>query len=282
MLVEYQSATEGFEILEHKIEQKLTGIYNYFEKISYKNNDLSKRRNDSSDKDSTEDIYRENFYSDGESDDDSEGENNEWSDLGVHTNYVDNITFMEKILKRRYKSLEEKLTALHDKIENYVMINKMIAINISFKDDPENEGLLFWYKPSEKLLKYLPKDARAQIKREFELLESGAICGAPIDGENAYMDIWKSCSGDVQNLRIFPNPVSEALKVKFELATPRKISIAVCNLKGQKVLTLKDREDLTTGTHFTTFDVSSLKPNIYFIVVTSEKGEKASLKFIKE
>ena len=101
----------------------------------------------------------------------------------------------------------------------------MLAIEVPYKNDPDKGGLIFWYHPSQDLIDALPERYRNDLAKEFKLLANEkAICGAKVDAEKCYLDIWRACSGAIENLRVFPNPVKSDLNVRFELKENRNMS----------------------------------------------------------
>lgn len=186
-------------------------------------------------------------------------------------------------LKEIKPDIEVKLTELNTEIENYLMINEMIALEIPVNNGDENSGFIFWYKPSKDLLKYLPEKISSQLKKEMEYLDdTHAICGAPIKKKDAVLDIWRSCSGAIENLRVFPNPVKDNLNIRFELLDNRNITFSLHDIDGKKVTDLNNSETFRTGKNNTRFNISKMNKGMYLLVATSETGEQAVQRLIKE
>ena len=90
--------------------------------------------------------------------------------LGANIRLSTQPVNIKTYMKENFPELEEYLSKLHDQIENYVLINQMIAVEVPYKDDPD-DGLIFWYRPSRELIKYLPGRVRDDLALEIELLE---------------------------------------------------------------------------------------------------------------
>ncbi|MBI2278941.1 MAG: T9SS type A sorting domain-containing protein [Candidatus Brennerbacteria bacterium] len=62
----------------------------------------------------------------------------------------------------------------------------------------------------------------------------------------------------------YPNPFNPSTTIEFTLPDRSHIRLAVYNVIGQEVATLID-EEVSAGTHRTTWDASGLPSGIYFV-----------------
>ncbi|MFH1050778.1 MAG: T9SS type A sorting domain-containing protein [bacterium] len=187
-----------------------------------------------------------------------------------------------KILANMNKVVEQKLSEIKNLIERYLRINNMIALHVPFKNDAQN-GVTFWFQPSIELINALPKRYRKDLSYEFKLFDSNEpYCGAPIDLEKAYLDVWRTCSGAIENLRVFPNPVKDILNVKFELKENRDITFSIYDLSGRKIKDVSKSEQYSSGTISHSLYLSDLQKGMYYIVASSKNNEQVMQRFIKE
>ena len=76
-----------------------------------------------------------------------------------------------------------------------------------------------------------------------------------------------------QNIKIFPNPVSNTLNIEYDKQDMSTITIS--NVSGQTILTLN------VGQHSNAIDVSELTQGVYFIKMITDQGTMSD-KFIKQ
>ncbi|MDT3740616.1 MAG: T9SS type A sorting domain-containing protein [Candidatus Kapabacteria bacterium] len=203
--------------------------------------------------------------------------------MGFNVIFEKHPLTMREFLNQNYSKLGSKLSDLSQMVKNYIMINKMLAIEIPINNESENGGFIFWYEPSQKLIDVLPARYRSDLSKEFKLLENeDAICGAVVQSEKSYLDIWRACSGAIENLRVFPNPVKSIFTVRFELKEKRIMKFAIHDVNGNKIKDLSQNNHLSTGTNSLTFDISQIKTGMYLIVGSSETGETVVQRIIKE
>jgi hypothetical protein len=89
------------------------------------------------------------------------------------------------------------------------------------------------------------------------------------------------------SLNTYPNPFRDRLTVSFKLNNPAEINLAVYNLEGRMVKTLKN-EFMQTGNHEVLWSLAGneLTPGTYFIRLTGKNGsqnfnESQKIQFIK-
>ncbi len=277
LLIEYQTADINITETSANINTKLVSLNKFFSELSSKTIMPQLTESDSNfssmiilnlkDEPSSSDLeYQESMKK-----------------KGMKVVFVKQKMSMREFLKDDYNDLEKEIGIVNKQIEKYILVNKMIAVEIPIKNSPDNQGFILWFLPSQDIIDLLPARYRAGLAQEFKLLENeDAICGAKIDVENCYLDIWRACSGAIENLRVFPNPVVNNLNIKFELKENRNIHFAIHDINGDKIKDLKNNQTSGIGTNSYLFDISDLRTGFYLIVVSSDNGEKAVQRIIKE
>lgn len=203
--------------------------------------------------------------------------------MGVRIVCEKHPIYLKNILEKNNKEFVDNINEIGNAIQDHIMFSKMIAIEIPYKNDPEGDGLIFWYAPSEEVINALPERVRSGLLKEFTILQrSGAICGAPIEAEKAFMDIWRSCDGAIENLRLFPNPVQDLVNIKFDLKSERKVKISIHDLNGVEIKTILDYSEAIDGKFSERLDLTSLKPGMYMLVVSTPNGENAVQRLIRQ
>ncbi len=284
LTADYQSIKESNIESGNRIDRKLKDVYQYFSILS-KSDSIEQKKIDLTPEDSNLSsvivLYPETIPNITDS---TEKEFlSKMAKMGIKIVYAKHRLTMQEYLKQNFKELESQLTSFRTQIDNFVMFNKMVGIEIPYKNDPNNNGLIFWYYPNPGLADALPERYKSSLAKEFKLLENeSAVCGAKPPVEPLYMDIWRACSGAVENLRVFPNPVKDQLNIKFELKENRTMSFAVHELTGAKIKDLSVNQKSSFGTNSFSFDVSQLKTGMYLLVASSSAGENAVQRIIKE
>jgi hypothetical protein len=261
-----------------KIDSILNDLIEYFSLFSF--NDEIKKLEEQRDTLNEPDII---FSDDLPPDDSSHLEIiKSMAERGIKVEFRQNPKKIVNYLYTLNKELREKLLAINKQIDKYHMAGNLIPVDIRYKDDP-TDGWIFWFDPTLELIKALPERYNDDLIAEFKLYESDEpYCGAPIDAEKAYMDVWRSCSGAIENLRIFPNPVKDMVSLKFELTDKRNIIFSIHDLSGNLLKKISQKQIQETGTNTFTFDLSDLSSGMYLLVVSSQKGEYAVQRLIKE
>jgi len=94
-------------------------------------------------------------------------------------------------------------------------------------------------------------------------------------------DIDENISNENFGFSLIPNPVSDILTIDYVVKVEIKnILLTIYDLNGKVISTFAD-EDYFEGSNNVTYDVSSLPPGVYLLVVNAD-GSISSQKFVKE
>lgn len=161
-------------------------------------------------------------------------------------------------------------------------INELIPIEISF--DGVKTDFIVWYEAKEDFLKKLPINLLEKINPELAAIsEQAQHCdNAPIEKDNTVMDVWSGCSGAIKEMKVYPNPATSNSNVEFDLDDNRIISIAVYDLSGKLIKSVKSGMALDKGNNNRPLNLTGVNPGLYYVVVKSEKGEQALQRIIIE
>ncbi|MBI5323992.1 MAG: T9SS type A sorting domain-containing protein [Ignavibacteriae bacterium] len=190
-----------------------------------------------------------------------------------------------KLNDLKMKELDCKMKNIDIDIDKYIKINKLIPIEIPVKGNATKEfSFIFWYDPTPEFLEALPNEVRNRLEPEIKILEDAEnICeAAAIAGKDTYFDVWRSCSGSLENLTVFPNPTSGKVNLSFTLLEPRNLSIILHDLSGRKIAELSSLKSFGTGDWNESYKLQDIEPGMYLISVRSDKGEHAVQRVIVE
>jgi hypothetical protein len=99
------------------------------------------------------------------------------------------------------------------------------------------------------------------------------------DGKFTYSNIAIVQIENEKRLVIYPNPVTNELKLSGHLNAGSSVNIQIINSVGQTVL--RQRHNFNPGDFNTGIDVSKLPPGVYLVLVNDD-AEKAALSIIKQ
>lgn len=161
-------------------------------------------------------------------------------------------------------------------------INELIPIEISF--DGVNTDFIVWYEATEEFLTKLPSNLLEKINPELAAISDQAqhCDNAPIEKDNAVMDVWSGCSGAIKEMKVYPNPVTSNSNVEFDLDDNRIISIAVYDLSGKLIKSVKSGMALDKGSNSRSLNLNGVNPGLYYVVVKSDRGEQALQRIVIE
>lgn len=172
------------------------------------------------------------------------------------------------------------INAYRQSIDNYMKLNKLIPVRVNLPDC-ENHYIL-WYEPTDEFLEALPEDHRERIEKELQVFENSEdVCrDVPKAGEENYLDLWRSCSGSIENFTVFPNPTSGNVNVSYDLKDQRDINIAIHDLDGRKIKELSGNKSRTPGKWTENYNIGNLQPGMYLISVQTNSGAQAVQRII--
>lgn len=90
-----------------------------------------------------------------------------------------------------------------------------------------------------------------------------------LDGSYTFSGIGVE-ENDITEMRVFPNPATDNVRVAFEMKDATDVTVNVVNTVGQTVMT--SLHNAVTGGNLVTLDVANLANGLYFVEVSSENG----------
>jgi hypothetical protein len=172
------------------------------------------------------------------------------------------------------------INAYRHSIDNYMKLNKLIPIRVNLPDC-ENHYIL-WYEPTDDFLEALPEDHRERIKKELHIFDNSEdVCrDVPKDEEQHLLDLWRSCSGAIENFTVFPNPTSGNVNVSYDLKDQREIIVAIHDLDGRKIKELSRKKSKSPGKWTENYNISDLEPGMYLLSLQTNSGAQAVQRII--
>jgi len=177
----------------------------------------------------------------------------------------------------------KKFNNIERDINNFIRVNKMIPIEVPIEENGDNFSFILWFDPTPELLQKLPARVSDMLELELDALQNtNDVCQTPIKGEEAILDIWRSCNGAIENLHVFPNPTTGDASLQFNLTEPRDIRITLNDLYGRSIKSLSSFHRENAGLVKQSIDLSNLPAGMYLIAVESKNGEQAVQRIIVE
>lgn len=126
-------------------------------------------------------------------------------------------------------------------------------------------------------------------------IDTAAICSYKVvalgDGDVLFSDSYASAASasfavagvptainnpkfDEGSFKLYPNPASGNINFDYTIANDSKVKMVIYNLNNQVVRSYMNNEPHGAGTYSKSFDVSELKPGIYFVRFTMGKISK--------
>ena len=201
------------------------------------------------------------------------------SRIAFQNNLQEDDTNSDDILKHKASFASD----IEEDFNKYVRVNKLIPIRVILNDADKTERI-FWYDPTEELLEILPDDIAANIEPELAAVEeSDEFCEAPATGGEKYFDVWRACSGAVENLEVYPNPTTGPINLKFILKEKRHINISLHDLNGRMVQNLYEWQKHEAGAiNLNITAKQQIEAGIYLVVVRTDMAEQAVQRLIIE
>ncbi len=173
--------------------------------------------------------------------------------------------------------------------DDLIKLNKLVPVAINIPNAKDRNGkelknfrFVLWFEPTDDFVNKLPGNIKVQLQNELKTLNNSTdICENKdvIAGQETYLDVWRACSGAIENLTSYPNPVENIVNVKFKLSEKRTVNFSIHDLNGRKVQEL-GKANLTIGTIERSFEVKNLESGMYLIVAQTELGEQAVQRII--
>lgn len=185
----------------------------------------------------------------------------------------------------KLREISGKLSSVEKDIDKYIKINKLIPVYVPMNcSDEPDFAFIVWYEATPEFMEALPQNVKYELQREIlALQEAEQICeAAPKAGENTYLDLWRSCSGGVENLAVFPNPAADRVNISFNLLDSRTVSIALHDLHGRKIQDLMPKSPMKKGETSLSILLRNVPAGIYLISLETDKGETAVQRVVVE
>ncbi len=206
--------------------------------------------------------------------------------MGNNTDNFKNKYYPSAIAMRSWQYQADSLMAEMESIENeldaYLRVNKLVPVVVNSSD--AGQSYIFWYEPTAELIDKLPARYSQVLEPELIALKNSLLdCRlAPHPGEKSYFEVWRACSGAIENLAISPNPVKTVLTASYLLTSERNCSVALHDLRGAKVSDLSAMASRPAGQINEQFPISGIAPGLYLLVVSTDNGEQAVQRVIIE
>jgi Secretion system C-terminal sorting domain len=157
-------------------------------------------------------------------------------------------------------------------------VNKLIPMSV----DLGKKKYILWFRPTNDFVKAIPRSLQETLRPEIEALrkDETAQCGGTDFGAEAVMDVWKGCSGAIQNMKIYPNPAKISSNIEFDLDEGRTLDISIVDLSGRIIKQITSGETLNPGQIEKAISLENVSPGMYYVKITSEIGESALQRII--
>lgn len=162
---------------------------------------------------------------------------------------------------------------------------------------------IFWYEPTPEFLAALPEHARGQleleirlvsvfrgkphhesmdafverqpleIRRGFDSLMTGESTKEAVEGiaGESYTGVLATVSGALTSTSVMPNPATGHTVVHYTLQTPRRVSLALYDVRGGLVRSLDKGEMHSAGEHSARIELNDVAAGIYLVVISTGK-----------
>lgn len=186
-------------------------------------------------------------------------------------------TIPKSIGKDKFWHLDNRIRMLSE-----MTVNKLIPVRF---DNPNGGAdIIFWFEPNKDLLELVPDNIKSRIEAEIAAINSNEeICkAAPETGSETIMDVWRSCSGAVENMMVYPNPTNGPVSVNFQLKEDRKVKLSIHDLTGKLLMTLSPETLIRKGEFRENFNLNKLTPGMYLLVAQTHYGEQTLQRIVIE
>lgn len=197
--------------------------------------------------------------------------------------YELNSNYSQRIYEIKYSNNpkeREKLDIEIKELEN-LFYEDVIPVKVNFTDE---KSFMFFFKPTEEFIAKLPERYRESIKNEVaakRLLEQNQPFSC--ETKNFTTDIFALCNDTetIQNARLFPNPGGSELNLSLKVLQDRKTKIELCDFSGNLLKELMSI-DFVVGEKVVNIDIDKIPMGLYFIRLSTDKGEVINLRYIKD
>ncbi len=173
------------------------------------------------------------------------------------------------------------ITVVQININTLKRVNKLVPVAVKFEDNTE---YILWFDATPEFITKLPERYRNDLMKEYAIAEkTNDFCvDKPIAGKEAFFDVWRSCSGAIKNLKVYPNPAQDVVNVMYELSDDRAVRVSLHDLTGKQCRVLSDMQDQKKCKCENNFSIKDLPAGMYLLVLETDKGEQTVQRFIKE
>lgn len=195
-------------------------------------------------------------------------------DKRVNTKLLDSLKINPEGIMDAFQDITKNL-------DDYIRVNKLIPVAVSFEAGKINH--ILWFDPTKEFIDKLPAEIKSKL--EPEVLAAGEkkeFCDAKpaIAGEDTYFDVWRSCSGAVEKLNLYPNPATGRINVGYNLTESRNVTITLHSLTGKYIRTLQQETYQPGGSLQLGFELEGIEPGLYLITIKTDKDEQAVQRLI--
>jgi hypothetical protein len=173
-------------------------------------------------------------------------------------------------------------------------LSKLIPVHLSDikiddKSDTLSNEIDFWFVANNEFVMKLPERYRDPIMKELDLIKSVENGSLPIEnaceilkGATSYFGICSSGNNDVNQIRVFPNPVTKGTATLFfSLKNEQKLKIELFSSDGKFTELIKNFESYTSGSNTVKIDLSKMGSGVYLLSLTDDSKIRATVKLIK-
>jgi hypothetical protein len=194
------------------------------------------------------------------------------------------LTIPESTRTKHPTKIDDKFIHLDNRLKmlSEMTVNKLIPVQFDIPSG--GADIIFWFEPNQELLELVPDNIKSQVEAEIAAINSNEdICkAAPETGSETIMDIWRSCSGAVENMMVYPNPTNGPVSVNFQLKEDRKVKLSIHDLTGKLLMTLSPETLIRKGDFRENFNLAKLTPGMYLLVAQTHYGEQTLQRIVIE
>ncbi len=146
-----------------------------------------------------------------------------------------------------------------------------------------------YFVPSQDFVDRLPDRYRLPLQNELKLMDRVSKGELMLNEacdllhkqqDNSLLDLCSSTGTDLSALTVFPNPVRNAsMQCSFDAQSEGSYSVSLYNLQGVLQKTLLQTR-YRQGTNTITIDMKDIRPGIYVLSLSSEKGVQVTRRII--